>query len=68
MSPTQDVARANIGQLVEKYRGLTDDQKRRASESDVIHQFIVPLFEALERKLLAVYDRLAKETRDWPRQ
>jgi hypothetical protein len=47
LSLTQDQARNKIHKLVEKYRVMTQDEKKGITEAGVAHQFLDPLFEAL---------------------
>jgi hypothetical protein len=47
VSVTQEQARQQIRQLIEKYRHLTDGERKALSEANVVHQFIVPLLDAL---------------------
>lgn len=47
MTHDHDSARAQIAELIRKYRALDDRQRELTSESSVVHQFIDPLFKAL---------------------
>ncbi|MBI1879183.1 MAG: hypothetical protein HYR94_13345 [Chloroflexi bacterium] len=47
MPPTQEQARQKIRHLVDKYRAMSDAERRQISESAVVHQFLDPFFEAL---------------------
>lgn len=47
MALTQDQARSRISELVEKYNGLTAINRKLMTEASVVHQFLDPLFEAL---------------------
>lgn len=44
MPPSEDIARQNLSELVERYYKLTESQKAEVSESGVLGSFIDPLF------------------------
>jgi hypothetical protein len=48
LTSVPDQARDKIRQLVEKYRAMSEAQKRETTEANVVHQFLDPLFEALD--------------------
>jgi hypothetical protein len=47
VSITQAEARQRIKQLIQKYKKLTEGEKKVTTESSVVHQFVDPLLEAL---------------------
>lgn len=47
MSATQDLAREKIGELVEKYRSLTKEDRKEITEAQVVHQFLDLFLKAL---------------------
>jgi hypothetical protein len=47
MPISQNEARVRIGQLIDKYRGMSAQEKKLITESGVVHQFIDPLLAAL---------------------
>ncbi len=47
MPLSQNEARARIGQLIDRYRAMSAQDKRLITEAGVVHQFIDPLLEAL---------------------
>jgi hypothetical protein len=42
-----ELARESIQNIINKYRGLSDEEKKGFTESGVVHQFLDPFFEAL---------------------
>ncbi|HEY84297.1 MAG TPA: N-6 DNA methylase [Chloroflexi bacterium] len=47
MPTTQSQAKIIIQQLIRKYNALSEEDRNATTEASVVHQFIVPLFEAL---------------------
>ncbi len=47
MTSAQETARQQIRRLIEKYRALSDMERKALSETNVVNQFITPLLEAL---------------------
>lgn len=47
MSVKQEEARKRIGQLIQKYKGMSEKAKREITEAGVVHQFLDPFLRAL---------------------
>jgi len=43
----QSQAKIIIQQLIEKYNAISEEDRKATTEANVVHQFIVPLFESL---------------------
>jgi hypothetical protein len=46
-SPTEHQARQQIKDLVDQYRGMTEDRRTGITEAGVVNQFLAPFFAAL---------------------